>query len=576
MTTTPPSGSKELKDALKAVKQHFIYAGIFSAAVNILMLVPILYMLQVYDRVMSSGSHSTLLMLTLIMVFLLMALGAFEWVRSYILIAASNKLELGLRERVFSATFKMSLYGGNKVGSQPINDLIGLRQFLTGNGIFAFFDAPWFPLYVGIMFMFHFWFGIGAIIAGILMVALAWYNEMSTTQRLKDANTQSSLAQARLASSLRNVEVIEAMGMTETVRKKLESQSDSVLTLQTEASKLAGGLAASTKTFRVVVQSLMLGLGALLALDQQISPGSVIAGSLLLGRALAPIDLLVATWKGFSVARAQYDRLSTLLTEVPSGPDRMPLPAPHGNLAVESIVVSPPGSRTPVLKNVSFQLAAGEALGIVGPSASGKSTLARAILGLWPAEKGSVRLDGADISSWNRSELGPYIGYLPQDIELFDGTISENICRFGTIDPEKIVSAARMAGIHDMILRQQDGYDTVISGASGILSGGQRQRIGLARALYGNPKLIVLDEPNSNLDDQGERELGAALERAKKNGCTVVIISHRTMILNFVDKLLVLKDGSSVAFGPRDKVLASLKSAAQDQVKDPSRNASTA
>lgn len=556
--TSTPSGSQELKDALASVKQHFIYAGCFSAAVNILVLVPILYMLQVYDRVMTSGSFSTLGTLTFLMMFLMIAMGGFEWVRSYILVAASNKIELVLRERVFKATFKLSLFGGNKSGAQPINDLIGLRQFLTGNGIFAFFDAPWLPFYLAIMFMFHFWFGISAIIAGVVMIALAWLNEKATNNTMKDANTEANLATARLNSSLRNAEVIEAMGMTESVRRDLQKQSDKVLALQTDASKQAGAISSVSKTFRAIVQSLMIGLGALLALEHQISPGSVIAGSLLLGRALAPIDMLVGTWKGFSVARAQYDRLSRMLEQVPAEPDRMQLPMPQGNLALESIVVTPPGSRVPVLKNISLQLNAGEALGVIGPSASGKSTLARAILGVWPVQGGKVRLDGADISAWDRNDLGPHIGYLPQDIELFDGTISQNICRFGDLDSEKIVAAAKMAGVHELVLRQPDGYDTVIGGSGGVLSGGQRQRIGLARAIYGNPKLIVLDEPNSNLDDQGEKELVAALARIKETGCTVVVVSHRTLVLNCVDKLLVLKDGASLAFGPRDQVLAAL------------------
>jgi ATP-binding cassette subfamily C protein EexD len=552
-------GQKELLEALRAVKQHFIYAGTFSAAVNILQLTPIMYMLNVYDRVMSSGSIPTLGTLTVLLVTLLMALGGFEWVRSYILVAAGNKLDMLLRERIFNATFKIALNSPTgKNSAQPINDLHGLRQFLTGNGIFAFFDAPWFPFYLLIMFLFHFWFGFIAIVAVIGMVALAYYNELATTQRLKEANNQANLNTANINSSLRNAEVIEAMGMTGTVRDKLQEQGDKVLQLQTEASKLAGKLTAISKTFRMTMQSLALGLGALLAIEQEISPGMVIAGSLLLGRALAPIDLMVATWKNFSTARSQYERLNNMLTTLPKEPKRMSLPDPEGALSVENVFVAPPGSRLPVLKGINLKLAPGEVLGIIGPSASGKSSLARAILGVWPVYNGSVRLDGADISTWNRVELGPHIGYLPQDIELFDGSISDNICRFGDSDPELIVAAAKMAGVHDMILRQPDGYNTVIGAAGGALSGGQRQRIGLARAIYGSPKLLVLDEPNSNLDDQGEKELVAAIQRIKATGCTIIIISHRTMILSTVDKLLLLKDGTQVNFGPRDQVLQAL------------------
>ncbi len=554
-------GTKELMEALQAVKRHFVFAAIFSAAVNILLLSPILYMMVIFDRVIASGSLNTLVMLTILLVALEVSMGGFEWVRSYLLISASNKLEVSLRDRVFNAAVKLSLLGSSsgKANSQPISDLIGLRQFLTGNGIFAFFDAPWFPIYLVIMFMFHPLFGAMTLAAGLVMVGLAYLNEKSTNKRMQDANTEANGAQSRMNNSLRNVEVIEAMGMTGNIRRDLQRLSNRVLLMQTEASKNAGGLAAVSKTFRMMVQSLILGLGAWLALSKQITPGSMMAGSLLMGRALAPIDILVGTWKGFSIARAQFDRLSRLLEQMPAETEHMRLPPPKGSLSLEQIVVQPPNTRVSVIKGLSLQLNPGEVLGIIGPSASGKSTLARAILGIWPAVAGKVRLDGADIQNWNRAELGPYIGYLPQDIELFDGTISDNICRFNEPDPDQIVAAAKLAGVHEMILRQPDGYDTIIGGAGGVLSGGQRQRIGLARALYGNPKLLVLDEPNSNLDDQGEKELVAAILRVKETGCTIVVISHRTMVLTVVDKVLVLKDGLAAGFGPRDQVLGQLK-----------------
>lgn len=550
---------KELFEGFKAVRQYFILAGVYSAAINILMLVPILYMMLVYDRVVSSGSVSTLTMLTLIMVFLMAAMGGFEWVRSMILVSAGNKIEKKLRDRVFDASFKQALFtGGSANGSQASSDLSQLRQFLTGNGLFAFFDAPWFPIYVIVMFLFHPLFGITAIIAGIVMVALAYITEKVTTSKLKDANAEANWVNSQINGSMRNVEVISAMGMLSNIRRRQQVRADKVLQLQTNASRLAGILSTLSKSFRVITQSLILGLGALLALRQEISPGMMIAGSLLLGRALAPIDMLVGTWKGFSVARAQYERLGDLLERISADQDTMTLPAPLGNLQVEQVYVTPPGAKAPVVKGVSFELRAGEALGIVGPSASGKSTLARALLGLWPTGGGKVRLDGADIFAWNREELGPHIGYLPQDIELFDGTISDNICRFGERDAEKIVAAAQLAGVHDLILRLPQGYDTVIGGAGGILSGGQRQRVGLARAVYGDPKLLILDEPNSNLDDQGEKELVAALQRVKAQGCTVIVITHRTMVLMCVDKVLVMKDGMAMNFGTRDHVLSAL------------------
>lgn len=567
----------ELENALKEVKSYFLYAGLFSAAVNTLMLVPVIYMLQVYDRVMSSGSLPTLASLTILMIALTCAMGGFEWVRSMILIGASNRIERLLRRRVNDASFKRTLLsGGMGGGSQAISDLGSLRQFLTGNGLFAFFDAPWFPIYVGIMFLFHTWFGVAAIFSGIVMVALAYTTEKLTSKPLQEANSLSAQVNNRINGTLRNAEVIAAMGMADDIRKIQEAKSDEVLAMQTAASKSAGILMNISKVFRVVMQSILLGMGALLALQGEISPGMVIAGSLLLGRALAPIDMLVGSWKGFSVARAQYGRLGQLLKDVPADAETMSLPAPKGNLSTEQVVVVPPGATIPAVRGVSIQLTEGEALGIVGPSASGKSSLARALLGIWPASAGTVRLDGADISQWNRVELGPYIGYLPQDIELFDGTISENICRFGTEDPEKIVDAAKLSGVHDLILHLPQGYNTVIGGSGGVLSGGQRQRIGLARAVYNSPRLLVLDEPNSNLDDQGEKELVDAMKRISSQGSTIIVITHRPLILQSVDKILVMKDGAQVSFGDREQILSHLMGVPRAQIADKSTSDSTA
>jgi len=391
---------------------------------------------------------------------------------------------------------------------------------------------------------------------------MAFITEKITGKRLKDANEQMNKGMGHMVNSLRNAEIIAALGMTGSVRNRQMGLSDEVLRLQTEASKLAGMMSSMSRAIRMLLQSLILALGAWMTIGGNFTGGKMIAGSLLLSRTLAPIDLLISIWKNIAVARDQYERLCKLLDNVPAEPERMPLPAPLGNLALEQAYITPPGANAPVLRGISFQLDAGDVLGVIGPSASGKSTLARAILGLWPAFSGKVRLDGADILKWRRSDLGPYLGYLPQDIELFDGTIADNICRFSEPDAEKIVTAARLAGVHEMILRQPEGYDTMISGSGGVLSGGQRQRIGLARAIYGAPKLLVLDEPNSNLDDQGERELVAAIHRIKALGCTIIIISHRTMVLAAVDKVMVLKDGVCIGFGQRDQVLAQLKQSA--------------
>jgi len=558
----PKQQPTDLQLALKKCRSYFNVAGFFSLFINVIMLVPSLYMLQVYDRVITSRSESTLVMLTLIAVVLLLTMGVLEWVRSQILVKAGAKLDVLLNERLFNATFKNSLNSGGTISSsQPVMDLTNLRQFLTGNGLFAFFDAPWLPIYVAVMFMFHPYFGWTVIGAAIVLIFLALINEKISSGPLGEANKVSIGANNYLTKNLRNVEVVESMGMMDSIRSRWQKMNNQVINLQAVASKRAGLISSISKSFRMIIQSLVLGLGAYLAIHQEISPGLMIAGSILLGRALAPIDLMIASWKGFVSARGAYSRLNEMLQVVPADKETMSLPDPEGHLSVEGIVVTPPGAKLPVLKGITFAVSKGESVAIVGPSAAGKSTLARVLLGLWPANVGKVRLDSADVYTWNRMELGPHIGYLPQDIELFDGTISENIARFGDVFPPAVIEAAKSAGVHEMILRLPDGYDTIIGGHSGVLSGGQRQRIGLARALYGNPAFIVLDEPNSNLDEQGEHALAIALQNLKQQGCTVIIISHKINIISQVDKILVMADGVATMFGPRDEVWAQLTQA---------------
>jgi len=560
----PKQQPTDLQKALKKCRSYFTVAGFFSLFINIIMLVPSLYMLQVYDRVITSRSESTLVMLTLIAVVLLLTMGVLEWVRSQILVKAGAKLDVLLNERLFNATFKNSLNsGGATTSAQPVTDLTNLRQFLTGQGLFAFFDAPWLPIYIGVMFLFHPYFGWTAVGAAIALLILAMVNEKVSSGPIGEANKIAISSNNFMTKNLRNAEVIESMGMMDNIRKRWQKKNNSVLNLQAIASNRAGLVTSISKSFRMIIQSLVLGLGAYLAINQEISPGLMIAGSILLGRALAPIDLMIGSWKGFISARGAYSRLNDILRVVPAERESMSLPSPEGCLSVEGIVVTPPGAKLPVLKGISFFVKKGESVAIIGPSAAGKSTLARVLLGLWPAKAGKVRLDSADIYTWNRIELGRHIGYLPQDIELFDGTISENIARFGSVIPKAVIDAAKAAGVHEMILRLPDGYDTIIGGHSGVLSGGQRQRIGLARALYGNPAFIVLDEPNSNLDEQGEQALAIALQNLKEKGCTVIIISHKVNIISQVDKILVMADGVATLYGPRDEVWAQLAQAQQ-------------
>ena len=556
----PPSAEgSELRDALMACKSSFFFAGFFSLFVNLLMLTPSLYMLAVYDRVLSSSSESTLLMLTLILVFVFAVMGGLEWIRSQILVTTSTRLDQMLSGRVFDSIFAAALATGGKTASaQPLSDLIQLRQFLTGSALFAFFDAPWMPIYVLLLFLFHYSFGVVGIFSMIVLILLAVWNEVATRSSLQQANKESIEASQMTQSHLRNAEAIEVMGMLPHMRRRWHAKQVNVLALQGQASSKAGLISAMVKTFRMAIQSLVLGLGAYLAIHKEISPGLVISGSILLGRALAPLDLMVSGWRGSQGARQAYARLSKLLEQMPARQPPMRLPAPKGEIRLENVFFTPAGSKHPILKEINLLIEPGAHVGVLGPSAAGKSTLVRALLGIYLPEKGSVRLDGSEIHHWDRAQLGTYVGYLPQDVELIDGTISENIARFGEIDAEKVVAAAQAAGIHEMIQHLPDGYDTRLAGGAHVLSAGQRQRVGIARAVYGDPRVVVLDEPNSNLDQIGDQALAATLASLKRKGCSVVVVTHRPNILVQVDRILLLVGGQVAFYGPRDQGLAML------------------
>ncbi|HFC11434.1 MAG TPA: type I secretion system permease/ATPase, partial [Anaerolineae bacterium] len=530
-----------MKEALKASKKGIYSAGFFSLFINLLMLTAPLYMLQVYDRVVASRSLETLLFLTLIMLFMIAVMGTLEWVRSRILVRISNQLDQYLSQRVYSAMFELGIRAPDQRTSQALSDLTSLRQFLTGNGLIAFFDVPWMPIYIGVLFMFHPAFGWFAIGAALILLCIAIINERTTKKILLEANGENVKAQNLATSNLRNAEVLHAMGMLPEIMGRWHQQHQIFLEKQTAASDKAGVFSNLSKVLRMAFQSLILGLGAYYVVLNEMSSGMMIAGTILLGRALAPLDLLIGSWAGFNNARAAHGRLAKLLQIIPANQRNMQLPSPQGRVTVEGLVVVPPGSKTAALRGVNIDVLPGEQIGIVGPSAAGKSTFARAMLGIWPSSGGAVRIDGAEIQHYNSDELGPFIGYLPQDIELFSGSVSENIARFGDVDAERVVAAAKKAGVHELILRLPDAYDTIIGADSGALSGGQRQRIGLARALYGSPRIIVLDEPNSNLDEQGELALADTMQTLKQEGATVFVISHRSSILRHIDKLLVMR-----------------------------------
>ena len=551
----------ELTRALWAFRREFLMVGVFSMVANVLMLSPTLYMLQVFDRVMSSRSELTLLAMSLITLFLFGVMAFAEWMRSRVLVRSGVRLDALLGTRVFNASFDAHLAPSRVSPARSFGDLIQIRQFLTGQGILAFFDTPWTPIYMGVLFILHPMLGFLALFFAAVQGALAWFGHRRTVTPAEDASKASSESAAYLQSKLRNAEVLEPMGMVHNLRPHWARRHAHAQELQGRAQAITHRITAWSKFIRYSQQSLALGAGALLVIDGQLSPGGMIAANVLMSRALAPIDMLVGTWRGFIGARSAFRRLEALLAAHPERDPALSRVAPQGALTLRDVVAVAPGRAEPILKGVSVAVPAGTVTVVLGPSGSGKSTLARCMLGIWPDVSGEVLLDGLPIAGWDRNELGPYVGYLPQDVELFEGSIAENIARFGEVSPEKVIAAARSAGLHEMILRFPKGYDTPIGEAGHLLSGGQRQRIGLARAMYGDPVLVVLDEPNANLDDVGEAALVGAVQELKVKGCTVFLITHRPGIVAVADRVLILRNGVVKADGPRDEVLAALRTA---------------
>lgn len=549
---------------IAARKSLFTSLALFSALINLLMLVPSVYMLQVYDRVLPSGNEMTLLMLTLIMAGLLALTGVLDYLRNMLVIRMSNQFDLALNSRVYDAAFQAKLH--RTPGQLPLQaqtDLMILRRFITGNGIFAFLDLPWFPLYLLVIALFNPWLGLFACGGAAVLIVLALLNERLSGPPLTAANRSSAAAQGMQGSHFAHTEPAEAMGMQQYLRQCWLNRHCDSLKEQTQASDYSAKIMTITKTVRLILQSLMLGLGGWLALDNTISPGMMIAGSILLGRALSPVEQVTGVWKSAKESRLAYQRLTALLTAHPQPPQKLALPVPQGHLSVSVMQAGYPGCDMPLLHNLHFSLAPGEVLGIIGPSGAGKSALAKLLAGLWPATRGAVRLDGADLCQQDKAVSGKYIGYLPQEIALFPGTIAANIARFDPdAEPENIIRAAQLAQVHELILQLPQGYET-LTGADGTsLSGGQRQRIALARALYGSPALIILDEPNAALDDAGLSALISAINTLKKQGKTIVLITHHKPLLSVTDKLLLLAGGRMQLFGPAEKVIETLNNQA--------------
>jgi PrtD family type I secretion system ABC transporter len=548
-----------LNHAVSAARSALIPAGIFSLFINMLALVSPLYMLQVYDRVLSSRNLMTLLFLTIIAVFLYLVYGSLEGLRSRVLVRGGARFENVLRTPLFETTFAAML--GRKSGTveaQPFRDADMVREFVTGSAMLAFFDLPWVPLFIAASFLLHPIFGWLAIGSGILTLIFTIINEYSTKKLLHRATQASISAHADVSATLRNSEVMRAMGMTPGLKDRWAERRDEQIVWQAVASDRGSALMAGLKSFRQIVQVLILGVGGYLVLEGELSAGGIVAASIIVGRALAPIELAVSQWRVFQGARGAWGRLQDLFRQIPQNQLRMPLPAPKGDIRVEQIVAAAPGERTPILRGVSFQIEKGDALAVIGPSAAGKSSLIRVLLGVWPAHAGTVRFDGFEVNHWNPNDLGPHIGYLPQDVELFAGTVAQNIARFREAEHGDVISAAELAGVHEMVQHMPNGYDTQIGEGGHALSGGQRQRVGLARALFGKPAIVVLDEPNANLDSTGESALVAAIRYLKQAGSTVIFVTHKTNMLTLADKVLLMEQGAVRLYGERDEVLAKI------------------
>jgi ATP-binding cassette, subfamily C, type I secretion system permease/ATPase len=547
-----------VRNALESCRSIFMFLGLFSGMINVLMLTGSFFMLQVYDRVLPSQSVPTLVGLGILATALYILQGALEMIRSRVNVRIGAHLDRTLSSRVYDALVRLPLKTrGDGDGLQPLRDLDYVRSFLSGGGPAAFFDLPWMPIYLAVCFIFNFWIGVTALAGSFVLIVLALLTEYRLRAPTKEAARFATTRTALAAAGRRNAEVLRAMGMGRRVGIRWSDTNRNYLAANERASDVASGLGGMSKVFRTILQSAVLAVGAYLVIHQESTAGIIIASSILTSRAFAPVELAIANWKGFVAARQGAQRLHQLLELLPAEQEPMRLPDPKSVLTVGNLTVLPPGGERPVVNDVSFELKRGQGLAIIGPSGSGKSSLARALVGVWHPARGSIRLDRAALHHWSSEMLGPHIGYLPQDVELFDGTVAINIARF---DPkakaEAVVEAAQAAGVHDLILSLPDGYGTRIGELGMALSAGQRQRIALARALFGNPFLVVLDEPSSNLDAEGEAALTQAILKVRARGGILIVVAHRPSALAGIDQVLVLRDGKVQSFGGKEEVVS--------------------
>ncbi|MFQ6184021.1 type I secretion system permease/ATPase [Sinorhizobium meliloti] len=543
--------------ALRDCRAAFIGVGIASALVNLLYLTGSFFMLEVYDRILPSRSIPSLIALSLLALLLYAFQGAFELIRGRMLVRIAGALDESLNGRIYraivKAPLKLRMQGD---GLQALRDFDQVRSFLSGVGPAALFDLPWLPFYIAICFLFHPVIGLIAIIGGLILTLLTYLTNRGTQAPAKKASEAGGLRNAFAQASQRNAEVVHAMGMSARLTALWERRNTEFRDENRRTSDIGNGYGALSKVFRMALQSGVLAAGAVLVIRGEASPGIIIAGSILTARALAPVELAIGNWRGLVAARQSWQRLKELLKALPEADAPLQLPDPRERLTVEGLASGPPAAQRLIVSDVNFTVRAGGAVGVIGPSASGKSSLARAILGIWPAYRGSVRLDGAALDQWDSDALGKHVGYLPQDVELFAGTIAQNICRFAEdATSEAIVAAAKAARVNDLILRLPNGYDTEIGDGGMTLSAGQRQRVALARALYRDPFLVVLDEPNSNLDAEGEQALSEAIMSVRSRGGIVIVVAHRPSALASVDLVLMMNEGRMQAFGPKEQVL---------------------
>jgi ATP-binding cassette subfamily C protein len=533
---------------------------VFSFFTNLLMFVGPLYMLQIYDRVLASRNEMTLVMITGIAVAMLLCYGLLEFTRSRLLVRAGLQFDEVVANPVFHRVVQQKTAMPASQAHIALTDIDKVREFMTGQGILSFFDAPWVPLFLALCFAFHPWLGLVATVGAFIIFALALTNEFATRGALQDAGKASQAANHFVNTTMQNAEVIRALGMEKPLTQRWIKQHDEMLLHQAKASDRAGSIMATSKFVRMSLQVAILGVGAYLAIQQLISPGIMIAASIVMGRALAPVEQAVGQWKQFVGARAAHARLKQLFAQVSEQEERVELPAPKGKLSVDKLFATVPGTRDALLRGISFNIEPGEVLAIIGPSGSGKSSLVRHLVGAANPASGAVRLDGTEMQHWGPDQLGRYIGYLPQDVKLFSGSVAENVSRFAEgADDKDIVIASKLSGAHDMIQTLGNGYETEVGDGGMFLSGGQRQRVGLARAVYRLPSLIVLDEPNSNLDSMGEKALIQCIQELKKMGKTVIVVTHKSNLLAVSDKTLMLMNGAVEKFGLTKELFAQQK-----------------